>query len=192
MLEVKGSFDARYSTLAQWISMRIPDRRQAEGYFILIVAGLIVGFVILNYVGWAFIEPYILADTSGRAPYLFFGLQSTAALLLLSISFWGFRPHLNISFHDEGFQVEQGSESVSFAYRNIQDINWVDPVDVHRHFKRFSQCRIFSNGSSQSYLFMRLPTEVVLIGAGELTPRLKEMVINVQYEQVTKRPSPVI
>ena len=190
-LEVKGTYDARYSSLAQWVSLWIPDRRQAEGYFILALASLLVGYVILNYVGWAFVEPYLLTDRSGTAPYLFFAIQSSLGLLFLSVSFWGVRPSLHVTLEDGVFQIKQGQKTVIFGDEDIQEMTRVDPMEVHRHYSRFAKTKIFTTDPTQTYLFIRLAQEVVLVGAGEQTSSLENQLVQLQKERVMQRPYPV-
>ncbi len=131
------------------------DMHYAEGVFILAFTALSIALILVNYLGWAFLQP-LLTDASATSIKLYFALSQIGLFLLFAaFCMAGFKPALLVSFDSSlGLTIEQGDQSLHLPLHRIHSAAQISALRFHRHHRKYKKTRAF---------FVRLPEFLLTI-----------------------------
>lgn len=161
------NLNANYSVLGRLIRRSVKDAHYAEGILILTIALLCISMVVFFYIGWAFVEPIITADTSGQAAaYYFFG-QLGSFLLLFFVALLGFKPGLEIDVDAHCLHIKQGKQRMLVLFNEIQHADSISAKEFHQHYRKYINTRAFYNRLSGNLLLLDTDNGPVILGLSE-------------------------
>jgi hypothetical protein len=128
--------------LGRAIRRRLEDDERAEGVYILCVAFLLIGLVLLFYLAWALYEPALVTGSGAK---LFAGTQLATGGLVFLTCFLGHKPALRITLSPDAVALEHGKRSVCLPRHSIHTVTTVTALEFHRHYRKYSQTRVFIN-----------------------------------------------
>jgi hypothetical protein len=141
VIEIPRRFNASYSWLGCRVRSRIGDDRRAEAFFILALASIAAGTILLHYLIWFLLQPY---RSTSLLLYVW-GVQAGVWLLILALCVYGFKPSFTVRFVPEGLDIAQGARSLLLPREDIRGITTVSALRFHRHHRLYAGTQAFVN-----------------------------------------------
>ncbi len=144
------------------------DMHYAEGVFILAFTALSIALILVNYLGWAFLQP-LLADASAESLKLYFA-PSQLGLFLRFAAFCmvGYKPALLVTFDANlGLTIEQGEQTLHLPLHRIHSANQISALRFHQHHRKYKKTRAFFVTLPESLLVLSTDHGPIVLGLNE-------------------------
>lgn len=161
---VPRRFHPAYSLLGRWLQRRVGDVRQAEAFFLIILALLLLALLLAQYVAWVLLKPAILAAPTGTVALAFWGVQAgtfTGGLLACAV---GFRPAVSVTVTASGLCLEQGRRMLTLALEEVEATTPISALRFHRHYARYAATHVFANRVTPEALLLQTAFGPVAVG----------------------------
>ena len=161
------TFNANYSILGRIIRRSVRDAHYAEGILILTIALIFISLIVFFYIGWAFAEPIIAADTSGRYEVYYFLAQIGSFGLLSMLTLIGLKPKLEVSLDNQSIHIKQGRKQLFLLTSDILRVDVISAKQFHQHYRKYVNTKAFYTRLSSPLLLMETANEPVILGVSE-------------------------
>ena len=182
---VSHRFHAGYSLLGRLIRRRVNDEHYAEGIYILALAMIGVGLVLLFFLAWSVFRGVVAPELAqfNEFVYIYSFSQLGAGLLFFLTCLWGRKPALEVELTADQLTVSQGEDWLSIPRRHIQKISCISALEFHRHYRTYAETRSF---------FVRIPSHLLLLST-DAGPVVLGMPVDDQKilkDHLSKKPAP--
>lgn len=146
-------FHPPHSLLGRWLQRRLGDARQAEAVYYLVLTGIALGLVLLQYLTWAVFEAPIRGNPSLARAY---GLGTFAVLgVVVGTCLVGWKPPIRVRVAGRALLIRQGRRLVRVPLQTIETVACIPALRYHRHERRYAATRSFVNRLEPELLLIR-------------------------------------
>jgi hypothetical protein len=169
------SFAPTRSALGQLVRRCIPDARQAEAAYWVVLVVLTATALLLGH--WAWLA---LAGAAGPAEVL---VATMAGLALAAFAFAGWQPEIAVTVTEDRLRVRRGSDTCDVPLDRVATTRRVPATEAHAHWLRYAATRAFVNRMPEELLLLRTADGMpVLVGLPE--PELERLEAEVARDYV--------
>ena len=118
----------------------------------------------LHYLGWAFLQPLIVADIDGPVAMMYWASQAGSSILCFLTCILGFLPAIHISRVPGEVTIRQGSRICRINEEDLLELSTTSALIFHRHYQRYAATQSFVNRIEQTLLLLRTPHGLVVLG----------------------------
>lgn len=164
---VPRRFHPACSLLGRLIRWRVRDERRAEALYIVTLAVVVMGVLLVQYTAWAFLKTPILAAPRGTLAMTFWLAQVGSVLLVLLAGAFGFKPAVHVRCTPTALLVRQGIRTLHLAIEDIGEATLVPATTVHQHYRRYAATQVFASWYTPTMLLLTAPYGPVVLGLAE-------------------------
>jgi len=159
-------YDPSESLLGRAFRRWTGDRLRGEAFFLVALTGLALIILMVHYLGWALLEPYL--SGSWARQMVFWGGQLLLGALWAATGLLGFRPGVRVTCTSDGLEVEQGSRVRSLAYDAIDEIGLISGVRYHRHYRLYAATAVYASHVGDDVLLLRTDEGPIVIALADV------------------------
>lgn len=163
------TFHPSYSLLGRAFRRWMGDRLRSEALFIVTVSGLVLGLLMLHYLGWALLQP-VMKGPQGEDWQIGFWIgQLVSVGLVTGLGLIGFRPALHVSADADTLTLEQGSAALRLDRDRIEEVRTIPATTYHQHYRHYRRTRVFAGRPATDVLLLVTPDGPVIVALESLT-----------------------
>lgn len=163
---IPGRFHPGYSLLGRWMRRRFHDERQAEAWFIVTLAGIVVGLAVAQYLAWTVLQ-LVHPAPSPTVLGLFWAAQLALVLLSGLTCLLGKQPPVTVTFGTDALYLHQKPRVVEVRCDRITAAESISALLFHRHYRRYAETRVFVNRVPPTLLLLHTDDGPVVLGLPE-------------------------
>ncbi len=159
---IPGAWDPAESVLARLLRRRDPDTLRAEATFYVVAVGAVFGYLVLVFVGWAWINRNGVPGESEAATYW---IAQASGLLLVTLFAWvGRRGATRVEITDQGVRIQNGGSELHIGNAEILEISRIPNLRYHQHYRRYARTRSFRGKVPPNLILLRTESFPVVLG----------------------------
>jgi len=148
------TYHPSYSLLGRAFRRWVGDRLRSEALFLVTVSGLLLGLLMVHYLGWALLQPMMTGANASEWQIGFWIGQVASVLLVTAIGLIGFRPGVTVQLTTDGITLQQGNESARLDRDRIDTVRLISARLYHQHYRHYARTRIFAGKTATEVLLL--------------------------------------
>lgn len=167
--DIARTFAPTHSLLGRATRRWAGDAWRGEAYYLVALAGVVLGVLLLQYAAWAVLQPYV---GPGAPHETAFWLGQVGALLLAgSACGVGFAPAVRVTWDGRQLTLRRGREIVRVDGEAIRHVERISALRYHRHERRYAATRAFIGRMPPVLLALHTAAGLVVLGLGDADQR---------------------
>lgn len=148
------TYHPSHSLLGRAFRRWVGDRLRSEALFLVTVSGLILGLLMVHYLGWALLQPMMSGANATEWQIGFWIGQVTSVLLVSALGLIGFRPGVTVKMTADRLTLRQGSNEAVLERDQIERARLISARLYHRHYRLYARTRIFAGRTASEVLLL--------------------------------------
>lgn len=160
---IPGRWDPGASILAQTIQRLDNDRLRAETTFYVVAVAAVFGYLVLIFLGWAWLNWEGTPSSASAARYWLF--QSLGLVAVVALGWAGWRPATRVTVTEESLRISQGKgDDLIISMSEITELARIPAIKYYQHYRKYARTRAYPGPVMDTVVMVRTASHPIILG----------------------------